>query len=159
MAISKLKKIFGIGPPGAVISIALLIMFWRINHNLGQFEITPFSSLMTYAAVIMGIIGVCIHLWTGWTLRNWWIKDRLCTQGPFKYVRHPMYAAWITFISSGLVLYLNSWIFLLWLAILHAMWHQLVKVEETMMRDVFGDEYQTYAAHTGRFVPRIFQKG
>jgi len=39
--------------------------------------------------------------------------------GPFKYVRHPMNAAWITFVSSGLALYLNFRVYFLWGVALH----------------------------------------
>jgi len=78
--------------------------------------------------------------------------------GPFKYVRHPMYAAWSMFVSSGLALYLSSWIYFLWGVALHLIWHRLENKEETTMADLFGDSYTEQARRTGRFVPRVFNR-
>ena len=67
-----------------------------------------------------------------------------------------MYSAWIILIVSGVSLCLNSWIFLIWPLSIHPIWHKLVVKEEKTMGSLFGDEYQTYAELTGRFVPKIF---
>ena len=99
------------------------------------------------------ISGLGLHFWTLWTLRYWWVNDQLCTLGPFRRFRHPMYAAWITLISLGIALYLNSWVLLFWVVLLHPIWHRLVKPEEIMMIERFGDDYRVYAERTGRFVP------
>ena len=101
------------------------------------------------------IIGIALHLWTAWTLRNWWIKDKLCIGGPFKYFRHPMYAAWITFISFGAAFLLNSWVYIIWAMLLHPVWHRLVTKEEQLMVELFANDYIDYSKHVGRFIPRI----
>jgi protein-S-isoprenylcysteine O-methyltransferase Ste14 len=88
------------------------------------------------------------------TLRRWWVGSRLCTRGPFRFVRHPMYAAWISLIVPGVVLILNRWVGVLWLAALHPLWHGLVRREEHTMEGLFGEAYRRYAARTGRFLPR-----
>jgi len=101
------------------------------------------------------LTGIALHLWTAWTLRNWWIKGQLCITGPFKYFRHPMYAAWITFISFGTVSLLTSWVYIVWAVSLHPIWHRLVSKEEQMMFELFGNDYEEYTKQVGRFIPRI----
>ena len=152
----KYKKIFGVGPFGAIISVSLLIIAWWIDQILGHLSISGHAMPIKIAAVLFFLAGLGLHIWTGWTLRHWWINGQLCTRGPFKYLRHPMYAAWITFIALGICLYLNSWIFLFWYLILQPIWHRLVVVEENMMANTFGSEYYSYAARTSRFIPKIF---
>jgi protein-S-isoprenylcysteine O-methyltransferase Ste14 len=154
----KYKKIFGVGPFGAIISVALFIIAWWIDQILGHLAIFDPSVFIKIIAVLLMVMGLGLHLWTGWTLRNWWFNDQLCTIGPFRYLRHPMYAAWITFIALGVALYLNSWIFILWYLLLQPIWHRLVVMEEVMMADTFGSDYQSYVAHTGRFIPKLFKK-
>jgi protein-S-isoprenylcysteine O-methyltransferase Ste14 len=66
-----------------------------------------------------------------------------------------MYAAWITFISFGVALFFNSWIYIIWAMSLHPVWHRLVAKEEQMMIELFADEYMDYADRVGRFIPRI----
>ena len=105
--------------------------------------------------VVFILSGIALHFWAGWTLRNWWIKDKLCIGGPFRYFRHPIYAAWITFISFGVAFFLNSWAYIIWAALLHPIWHILVAKEEQMMTELFANDYNEYSEHVGRFVPRI----
>jgi protein-S-isoprenylcysteine O-methyltransferase Ste14 len=154
----KYKKIFGVGPFGAIVSVALLVIAWWIDQLLEHPSIWANAVLMKEIAVPLMVIGLGLHLWTGWTLRNWWINDQLCTKGPFRYMRHPMYAAWITLVALGVSLYLNSWIFIIWYILLQPIWHQLVVPEEVMMADTFGSQYQEYVAQTGRFFPKLFKK-
>jgi protein-S-isoprenylcysteine O-methyltransferase Ste14 len=118
-----------------------------------------YAGLIKTVGIVMVILGLGLHFWSFSTLRNWWVDDKLCTSGPFKHFRHPMYAAWITFICPGFALYLNSWFYLFWVLLLHLFWHKLVKKEEIIMIDTFGDIYKDYAKRTGRFFPKMRQYG
>ena len=155
MKLGKFRKIFGAGPLGLLVSLSLLSVFWWASRMLGHPTIMEHSGPLKVAAAVLVVMGLGLHFWTGWTLRKWWVNNQLCTSGPFKYLRHPMYAAWITFVAAGVTFYLNSWLLIAWLVLLHMAWHRLVRQEETMMVDTFGEEYQAYAARTGRFVPRV----
>ena len=81
----------------------------------------------------------------------------LITQGVYRHIRHPMYAAhWLWAVAQ--VLLLHNWIagpallvFFLPLYILR------VPREEQMMLEHFGDEYRAYIKRTGRVVPRPFK--
>ena len=152
---NRFKKIVGIGLWGAVISLGLLALAaWA--GSLVRLPITLEHILVIKTTgVLLIIAGVGLHFWSFYTLRNWWLGDQLCTTGPFRYFRHPMYAAWITFISPGVALYLNSWFYLIWVFLLHLIWPRLVIKEELIMSDKFGDTYKTYASRTGRFFPRF----
>jgi protein-S-isoprenylcysteine O-methyltransferase Ste14 len=151
----RLIKIFGVGPAGALISFVLLVIFGWAEIRLGHAEILPYPLLARLLGAALVLAGLYLHFWSFFTLRQWWADDGLCTNGPFRYFRHPMYAAWITFIAAGLSLFLNGWLILLWAVLLHPIWHRLVRREEKMMLTHFGETYRAYAARTGRFVPRI----
>jgi len=155
MAPNKLKKIFGVGPRGATISLVLLALFAWVDSKSYLPVLTNNSGLTKTIGIILVILGLGLHFWAFSALRHWWSDDELCTRGPFKYVRHPMYAAWISLISAGVALYLNSWLFLCWAVLLHPIWHTLVKKEETTMMSIFGKTYGDYAKRTGRFIPKI----
>ncbi len=156
MKIHRLKKIFGVGPLGALISLALFFFFLLLNRLGGQPAISTQTTLIKSAGAVLVTAGGVLHLWSFQTLRNWWANNQLCTSGPFKFFRHPMYAAWITFIVTGISLYLNSWIMLLWPVSLQLVWPGLVAREEMIMGDIFGEEYRRYAKRTGRFMPKLF---
>ena len=152
---NKLKKIFGIGPTGAIISIFLLAIFVWANSMIELSIVVDYAGLMKILGIVLVIFGLVLHFWSFSTLRSWWVDDKLCIRGPFKHFRHPMYAAWITFICPGVALYLNSWFYLFWVLLLLLLWHKLVKEEERIMTDTFGDIYKNYALRTGRFFPKM----
>jgi protein-S-isoprenylcysteine O-methyltransferase Ste14 len=151
----RLRKIFGVGPVGAALSLLLLAVALLVDHRLGSPPILPCRSFLTGLGVLLVLAGLGLHFRSMHALSSWWAEDRLCTRGPFRWFRHPMYAAWITFVSLGVALCLDSWVALLWVVALHAMWRGLVTHEEKMMARHFPDEYPPYAARTGRFIPRL----
>lgn len=150
-----LKKIFGIGPLGALISLVLLGSVAWIDWFAGFGAISRHVFALRLTGGLLVLLGLGLHSWSFLTLRDWWRNDRLCTRGPFRYVRHPMYAAWISLIVPGVVLILNRWAFVFWMVALHPVWHLLVRREEDAMGLIFGETYRNYAAQTGRFLPRL----
>lgn len=151
-------KIFGIGPVGALISLILFGLAFWIDGRIGHLPITGQAGVARAGAILFLLLGAGLHLWTMKTLKGWWQEDDLCTQGPFRFFRHPMYAAWISAICVGVALWVNSWVMVLWVAALHPVWHRLVLFEETMMHRRFGAAYDAYAKSTGRFLPKIHKR-
>jgi protein-S-isoprenylcysteine O-methyltransferase Ste14 len=154
MELNRYQKICGIGPLGAGVSLAVFAGVWVVNGLLGRPAILNNPLVLRIIAGSILLAGIGLHLWTGHTLQNWWKDGKLCTAGPFRFFRHPLYAAWISFIVPAVALLFNSWIILLWPPALHPFWHLLVRREEQMMETLFGDDYRQYAAQTGRFLPR-----
>lgn len=82
-------------------------------------------------------------------------EHTLVTEGPYKYVRHPMYAVQIPLILSWLPASAN------WLVGLPGLIGGLVVFlfrlpqEEKVMLERFGDDYRDYMEQTGRFLPRF----
>ncbi len=153
---NKRQRLFGVGPVGAAISFVWLAIGFWVNGALGHPAILVNPTPLKIVGVALAVIGLGLHFWSMWILRKWWNKDELCATGPFRWFRHPMYAAWITFVLPGFAFYLNSWITLLFVVLLHPIWRFLVIREEKMMLDKFQDEYRVYMSRTGRFFPRIW---
>jgi len=155
MSLGTYKKLFGVGPLGALITLGLFLLAWLLDRNMGNGVILDRPFFLRCMGLLLIGFGLFLHMWTFFTLKNWWQKNQLCTGGPFRYFRHPMYAAWICFISMGVALMLNSWVYVLWSVLLHPIWHVLVGQEEKIVVDAFGEQYSRYAATTGRFLPRF----
>jgi protein-S-isoprenylcysteine O-methyltransferase Ste14 len=83
-------------------------------------------------------------------------EHKLIKHGPYQWVRHPMYTA-LFLMGLGWFLLTANWfvgvplmigIFLVVLS--------RVQNEEDVLTEIFGDEYQEYMQHSGRFFPPLF---
>ncbi len=97
------------------------------------------------------------HLGLQWAVQlDKAIPDRhLVRAGPYALVRHPLYVAYCLE-TIGVPLAFNSW----WPLLLTAVTFIPLEIqraffEERFLRATFGDEYESYAAETGAFLPRL----
>lgn len=82
-------------------------------------------------------------------------RTDLVTSGPFKLVRNPIYSAMLPTVF-GLVLMVPSALAIAaFLTLLVGLELQVRRVEEPHLREVHGEEYISYAARVGRFVPGL----
>jgi protein-S-isoprenylcysteine O-methyltransferase Ste14 len=82
-------------------------------------------------------------------------RHELVTTGPYRWVRHPLYATGIALlVAIGLMT--TSWLILLFAFLAFVLFLFLVvPVEEHQLLGKFGDAYRAYMRRTGRFFPRI----
>lgn len=111
----------------AVFAMALLFL-WRSHADLGQ----------NWSAILK--------------IRQ---EHSLVTDGIYRHIRHPMYAAHLLWaIAQGLLLenWLAGWAFLVVFVPLY-----LIRApkEEQMMLEQFGEQYRQYISRTGRIMPRF----
>jgi len=155
--IGKYRKIFGVGPLGFLIGLVMLGLLLLIDRGLGHAPIFSQSAPLRMLGSILIGIWICWHTWCLITIKKWWRGNQLCTTGPYRFVRHPIYAGAVLFGTLGISLLFNSWIMLFLPLLLYTVNFFLVRSEEKMMLSVFGDDYRRYAANTGRLFPRCFK--
>jgi len=152
------QKTFGSGPIGVVVSLILLFIAFLINRQF-YLPLIPDNPLLLDSIFVAAVVLTLIII--AWSLRSLPAADRgnrLCTSGAFRYVRHPLYAAFLSVFNFGLAIWLNSYVYLVWALLLHPVWQYLVLDEERMMIATFGDAYREYEKRTGRFFPRLTRK-
>lgn len=130
---------------------------------------TPIFAFADYALPAWaGIVGAAVQapfLWLFWRShadlgRNWspglelHSEHRLVTEGVYARIRHPMYAAlWLSALAQPLLV--QNWIGgALAVPAMAAMWFVRVPIEEAMMRERFGAEYDSYCLRAGRLLPK-----
>jgi protein-S-isoprenylcysteine O-methyltransferase Ste14 len=75
--------------------------------------------------------------------------------GPYRFVRHPAYAANVVF-ASGVGLIVVNWASLVVATLGALLAHtSRIRFEETLLTQRFADDYRTYAQEAGRLVPRL----
>jgi protein-S-isoprenylcysteine O-methyltransferase Ste14 len=156
---SRFRKIFGSGPLGLTISLILLFAAVEINRHLNLPPLSDRQSLLNAVFAFLSLLTLIVIVWSVKSLPASDRGNKLCTSGAFHYVRHPLYAAFLSIFDFGLALYLNGYIFIVWAILLHPIWHYLVRYEENLMADIFGEDYVEYRKRTGRFLPRLMRNG
>ena len=82
-------------------------------------------------------------------------EHSLVTTGIYSRIRHPMYSAMFA-LGVAQALFLPNWIvgpaYLVSFGLLYVF---RVRIEERMMLDRFGTEYEEYVQRTGRLIPRL----
>jgi len=80
--------------------------------------------------------------------------DRIVDEGPYRWVRNPMYLGHLIFFA-GLALTLGSWIALAVLAV-HVVWFdRRVREDEAHLAQLFGEPYREYCRRVKRWIPGV----
>lgn len=110
------------------------------------------------AAVIL--LGAALFAWSLLVFDSWRVLakldsgHRLCTRGPYRLVRHPIYLA-CDLLALGTFLWIPTWTTLAGVLLMFLGGDLRARVEEKLMLEVFGEEYRHYRERSGRFLPRI----
>jgi len=123
------------------------------------------ASPTTTAWVGLGFLwcGVALRVWSFRTLGRYFTftvqtsgDQPVITDGPYRFVRHPSYAA-ILLAVIGLGVLLNNWVSLVILvAAVTAGLVFRIRVEERALFAALGDGYRRYAATHKRLIPYIW---
>jgi protein-S-isoprenylcysteine O-methyltransferase Ste14 len=81
-------------------------------------------------------------------------EHTLVEDGPYRWIRHPIYTAYVmSYVGGGLVS--GNWVLTLVPTVMFALMIALrVGQEEAAMLAEFGEQYRAYMQRTGRFLPR-----
>jgi protein-S-isoprenylcysteine O-methyltransferase Ste14 len=148
-------RIFGAGPRGVILSVALLSVAYYYEITVGLGDIFIIDSIRFAFIIALITFGLILLIWSLKSLPPTKRGKSLVITGAFKYFRHPLYASFLLFFNMGFACLLNDWIYVVWAIGMLPIWSLNVKSEETLMRREFGEEYVVYCNNTWRFVPRL----
>jgi protein-S-isoprenylcysteine O-methyltransferase Ste14 len=123
----------------------------------------PFRPIQAWLGVALAAAALGLFQFTHQALgRNWSISlevrenHQLVTDGVYRYVRHPMYAAfWLWAAAQALLL--PNWIAgLAGIIGFGTLYCLRVGNEERLMIETFGGAYSAYMARTARLIPWIY---
>ncbi len=137
---------------------ACLLPHLRIFRFLNFAPVNPVVSII---GVILCIAGMTFLVWARQHLgRNWSqtvaVKKghELVTSGPYRYVRHPMYAGGLLACIGSALVCGGPWVFLL--IILGALFLWRVGAEDKLMAQQFPNEYPDYKKRTKALIPFVW---
>jgi protein-S-isoprenylcysteine O-methyltransferase Ste14 len=122
----------------------------------------PFPAWLRWTGVGIAVVGFILLQWAQNTLgKNWsdtprLMKDQaLITDGPYRWIRHPIYTAFLLILGATFFISANWMIGLSWFGMSAVEIISRIGFEESLMLESFGDQYRDYMHRTGRFLPKI----
>ncbi|HEU0159105.1 MAG TPA: isoprenylcysteine carboxylmethyltransferase family protein [Hyphomicrobiaceae bacterium] len=147
----------------SLIALAFFLLFQRRSSGLLGRRLTEVSAPVALFADLVCLGAVAFAIWARLTLgRNWsgalaavGENHELIVRGPYRYLRHPIYASFliamlatattIGTLASYLAVPVGLLAFLL-----------RIRIEEALMLSQFPDDYRAYRRQTPALIPGIF---
>lgn len=123
-------------------------------------DLHPMPQGLQWTGILLASIGVVFFVGGMTTMRNNWRagipekdKTQLVTHGIFRISRNPAFVGFDLLYFGIAVAFPNIVHLIMTMAAL-VLFHQQILLEETFLKNTFGEQYQQYAAHTCRYVGR-----
>jgi protein-S-isoprenylcysteine O-methyltransferase Ste14 len=154
---SEISGVFGL--IGFISAIAFVI-----NPGWLAFANLSLPVWLRWAGVALALAGFALLQWAQVTLGKSWsgtprmMKEQaLATGGPYQFIRHPIYTAFVLILGSTLLISANWFVGLAWIGMTILEVASRIDFEEALMIEHFGDQYREYMKKTGRLLPRLVQ--
>lgn len=138
------------------------ILMYAIRPTWLAWSSLPLPLWLRWTGVGMALLGFKLLQWAQLTLgKNWsdtprMIKEQsLITSGPYQYIRHPIYTAFLLILGSTFLISANWLLGLAWLGMTVLEVASRIGFEENLMLEYFGDQYREYMKRTGRLLPKL----
>ncbi len=143
------------------ISLSVAAGVYTGLHGIGYLpQIRAFALPLGIVLILTGLI----IRWTAvFTLRHYFTSNvdilpehRLVQHGIYGVIRHPAYAgALLSFLGLGIAF--GSWVSLLVIFLpITAAFLNRIRVEETALREAFGEQYREYCRKTRKLIPGVY---
>jgi protein-S-isoprenylcysteine O-methyltransferase Ste14 len=140
--------------PGVVTIGVPALIVWQTDARLRPPGVVGIPLIAAGVLLVASTVALFVTVGRG-TLAPWDPTTRLVAEGPYRYVRNPMISG-VLLILLGEAACFASLPLLIWFAGVFAVNAvYLPLVEERGLRRRFGADYDEYAAHVPRWIPRM----
>ncbi len=150
-----------------LILIIALVAFTSVPdirvRRIGGGTLFPLTPAVAIAADILTFCGLVIAIWARRTLAaNWSLHPtiqehhELITQGPYAYVRHPMYTGMLLMLLGVAVFLGNAAGFIVLALVFIVISYLRIRPEEELLAKRFGGKWEEYRKKTKRLVPGVY---
>jgi protein-S-isoprenylcysteine O-methyltransferase Ste14 len=141
---------------------SLLLVFVQALMLMYLFLSGPILPSSLFSSTLL-VLGLSLGLWATWCMRITTIQitadvapdSNLVTDGPYEFIRHPMYVA-VLIVGIGLLFNQFSSLRLFALIILFIDFLIKADYEEALLGKFFNKGYADYQKKTKRFIPFVY---
>ena len=108
--------------------------------------------LLFFAGGALVLLGIAVRLWSSGHIKK---NKALATDGPYSFVRHPLYVGNIT-LGFGFAIASSLWWGLpLFILLLLAFYPHAIRREDKKLHHVFKNDWERWRKETSALIPRI----
>jgi len=150
-----------------ILAAPLFLSFvaYIVNPQWMEWSAYELPSWMRWLAVIASVGFLPLLFWVMVSIgknvsETFMTKERheLVTHGPYRWVRHPLYAVTIGILVSLSIIAGNWFMMAIALTSIGGILVFIIPREEAELVRKFGDKYRQYQKRTGRLVPRLLKQ-
>jgi protein-S-isoprenylcysteine O-methyltransferase Ste14 len=86
------------------------------------------------------------------------VPDAVCEAGPYRYVRHPVYASYLLAFAALIAALPSAWSVAIFAVNAALFTHAALDDERSLARSELAEDYARYKRVTGMFLPRVLRK-
>lgn len=111
-----------------------------------------------WPGLVVSLVGMLLQLWVFGCIKT---REVLAVNGPYMFVRNPMYIARFLLILGLVLMTGMPWLLVIYVPLYFFYMVNRVEREEPVLQEAFGGKYLDYCKHVPRFVPRLkpYRKG
>jgi len=153
----QIEQVFGALPRGVLENFLLAVLAVLLTAAWGGPRLGVSTQTGVIVFFVLLLLYLAVSIWCIKALPIHKMKTEVIKDGPYKFVRHPMYGAIIFLLNPALAFVLKSWLVLLFLPLTWLIWKVLIKEEEAELLNEFPDQYSLYQKETGMFFPNLLK--
>lgn len=146
--------------PAVLLPVEWLLVPALIAFRVGEIDARWLPLRLIGLAI--GLAGAAVLVWASVVLGPFMIhaaavseNHALVERGPYRFVRHPVYAGYLALLLGSGLASLNLCVLSIWPVALSGILIQAGS-EEQVLREKLTANYEQYARRTGRLFPRLF---
>lgn len=113
------------------------------------------QQMLLYVGTAIAAVGAAVRMWaSGYVMKN----KELATNGPYAYVRHPLYVGNILLLVGFSLASSQWWSFVLMIALLWFYYPPTISYEDNKLRGIFGEEWENWAKNIHALIPTFGEK-
>lgn len=155
---------------GSILGVVLQMVAYAVVWSLRRQPFSPIASfsrsveiVVAILTVMTAVVSVGIVMGAVRTLgKEWSITarllegHRLATQGPYRFVRHPIYTGMLGMLLATGLAFSNRWAIVAAIVVFFAGTIIRVRIEEKLLRERFGQEFEVYAQRVPAMLPGVY---
>lgn len=137
-------------------------LLYVVNPAWIRWSALPLPDWIRWFGVGLAGAGFVLLQWSQQSLGASWSSSprmlksqRLIRSGPYRWIRHPIYSAFLLILGSPLLISANWFIGGIWITLVILDVSARIRSEESLLLEHFGDEYRAYMQTTGQLLPRF----